>query len=385
MLTAAAIHSRPGERQRPRRLAAAALACLLASGWAGRAAAEEVVRVAVTVGAARATLAAAGLACAPLAEDAAPRAVDGGRADVDVEGGTLRLDGAPVDAAGVRCSAPGPIRHGAFRLDGEVEVRRAAGGLDVVHALRMEDYVAAVAGAEMPPTFPPEALKAQAVAARTFAVAKKLEAVAAGRPWHVGATVVHQVYEASGAVDPRARAAADATSGEVLAYDDEPADAFFHAACGGRTESGAAALGRDRPYLQPVACGRCAGTPLDRWTRRFDGGELARAIGLPRPVTGLRVSERSASGRVARVEVEAGTARATLTGADLRQRVGWKRLPSLSFEPRRAGGRFVLEGRGAGHGAGMCQWGAAGLAREGLGYREILAHYYPGTELRRMY
>jgi hypothetical protein len=74
-----------------------------------------------------------------------------------------------------------------------------------------------------------------------------------------------------------------------------------------------------------------------------------------------------------------------IDGADLRQRIGWSKLPSLAFDVRVGRGEVVFEGRGAGHGAGMCQWGAAGLAREGKGYREILAHYYPGAELRRMY
>jgi stage II sporulation protein D len=74
-----------------------------------------------------------------------------------------------------------------------------------------------------------------------------------------------------------------------------------------------------------------------------------------------------------------------LTAVELRQRVGYGRLHSLDFSVRRDGGGFAFEGRGSGHGAGMCQWGAAGFAREGKSYREILAHYYPGAELTRMY
>jgi stage II sporulation protein D len=70
---------------------------------------------------------------------------------------------------------------------------------------------------------------------------------------------------------------------------------------------------------------------------------------------------------------------------DLRQRLGYERLPSLAFELRAERGAFVFDGRGRGHGAGLCQWGAAGLAREGKGYREILLHYYPGADVVRMY
>jgi stage II sporulation protein D len=114
--------------------------------------------------------------------------------------------------------------------------------------------------------------------------------------------------------------------------------------------------------------------------------ELAAAAGLGGDATAARVVARSATGRAERVEVEAGERRAAIAATDLRQRLGYGRLPSLAFEIAAApGGRFALEGRGHGHGAGLCQWGAAGLAREGRGYREILLHYYPGTEVQRLY
>ncbi|HEY6002926.1 MAG TPA: stage II sporulation protein SpoIID, partial [Anaeromyxobacter sp.] len=76
---------------------------------------------------------------------------------------------------------------------------------------------------------------------------------------------------------------------------------------------------------------------------------------------------------------------ASLAAAELRQRLGFSRLPSLAFDVRAAKGAFAFAGSGQGHGTGLCQWGAAGLAREGKSYREILAHYYPGTDVVRMY
>jgi stage II sporulation protein D len=85
------------------------------------------------------------------------------------------------------------------------------------------------------------------------------------------------------------------------------------------------------------------------------------------------------------VELSRGSRAASLAGADLRQRLGFSRLPSLSFEVDEDGRSFAFLGRGLGHGAGMCQHGAAGMARAGKTYREILAHYYPGTEVVKMY
>jgi stage II sporulation protein D len=265
-----------------------------------------------------------------------------------------------------------------------VQVERGAGGLTVVEELPLDDYVAGVVSGELPRSFPLEAQKAQAVAARTYALVKKIEAEAGGRGWHLGAGVRSQVY-AGAAPNPVARAAAAATRGEVLVFGNEPVEAFFHASCGGQTESGLDALGRDLPYLTAVRCGRCNDAPGARWHVTLGGADLARAVGLPGKVSAVRVSERTASGRAARVELAGGGKATTLAAADLRQRLGWSKLPSLAFEVTERQGAFTFEGRGQGHGAGLCQWGAAGLAREGKGYREILEHYYPATQVVKMY
>lgn len=249
--------------------------------------------------------------------------------------------------------------------------------------LRLEDYVAGVVAGEMPERFPAEAQKAQAVAARSYALTRKIEAHAAGRDWDIRNGVLAQVFAHD--PGPAARRAAEATAGEVLSHGMEPVEAYFHAACGGTTEGGLAALGRDLPYLAPVQCGRCGGAPGVRWSLRVPAGELGAAAGLGGAASSARVASRSETGRVASVELHGGGRRVTLAGADLRQRLGFSRLPSLAFEVREERGAVVLDGRGRGHGAGLCQWGAAGLAREGSGYREILLRYYPGTEITRMY
>lgn len=366
-----------------------ACALLLAAAALGRpavAGADEVVRIAVASGLARLTLGGPGLAMTPLREGAAAAPVAGGEAELAIEGGAVTVGGEPLTGAGAVFTAAGPLRTSAAPvtlLEGAVEVRREASGLAVVHALPLEDYVAAVVGAEMPPGFPPEALRAQAVATRTFAVHKKLEAVAVGRGWHLGSTVLDQVYRGS-RVDPRARAAAEATAGEVLVHDHAPVEAYFHSTCGGRTERGADALGRDLPYLVSVPCGRCRASPRFRWTARIPAAELGRRAGLEGEPRSVHVVSRTASGRAARVELASGR-RAVLGAVELRQRLGYDRLPSLAFDARLEGGEAVFRGRGSGHGAGLCQWGAAGWARAGEGYARILARYYPGTELVRMY
>jgi stage II sporulation protein D len=349
---------------------------------------DEAVRIAVAVGLREAAVSGVGLSVRPLAEGAAVTHPKNGRALVKVSGEKLSVGGEAVDAGGVALSADGPIRFGELALTGEVEVRRVEGGLAVVNALPLEDYVAAVLGAEMPPSFPPEALKAQAVAARTYALGKKIEAVGEGKEWHLGATVLDQVYKGASGGDERTRAAAQATRGEVLSFDHELIEAYFHSACGGRTERGADALGRDLEYLKSVKCGRCQGAPKASWTVRLGREELARAAGLGGSATAARVVERTLSGRASRLEVEAGGKKAAVTAVALRQALGYERLPSLAFDVApdgKEGKDLVATGRGSGHGAGLCQWGARGMAQEGKGYRDILGHYYPGAELVKMY
>ncbi len=356
------------------------LALLCAAALPTRA--EELIRVVVAEGLPRVALVSGGPQVEEEEEGGAGRPA-GDTLELAPSGDGLKAGREALPGA-VVVSASTPIRMGERTLSTVVQVERGPGGLTVVEELPLDDYVAGVLSGELPRSFPPEAQKAQAVAARTYALVKKIEAEASGRGWHLGANVLSQVY-AGAAPNPVARAAADATKGEVLVSGNEPVEAFFHAACGGQTEAGLDALGRDLPYLQPVRCGRCNEAPGARWRLALSGADLCKALGLAGKVTAARVSERSGSGRAARVELTAGGKVATLTAADLRQRLGYSKLPSLAFDVSEKRGTFTFEGRGQGHGAGLCQWGAAGMAKEGKGYREILEHYYPGTRVVRMY
>src|SRR5690606_32221414 len=167
-------------------------------------------------------------------------------------------------------------------------------GLLVVNELSMEKYLAAVLGSEMPPSFEAEALRAQAVAARTYAIGKKI--AAAGMPFHLGATVLAQVYGGVHREDPRTRAAVDATRGEVLVFDHAPIEAYFFSSCGGRTEGGAEALGRPLPYLTAHTCPERADTPGARWKLSLTAAELGKRLGMA-PLRSLAIDTRTGTGR----------------------------------------------------------------------------------------
>lgn len=367
---------------------AVALSVVMSGGVAH---AVETIRIQVEDGAAQVALTGAALAFGSDGEDVRFSAAPGGRSAVRVVAGRLEIDGARWPEPAVRFRAgetsldagvPGAtaIRANGFLMRGDVVVRVFRGRAQIINVLALEDYLLGVLGSEMPPSFPPEALKAQAVAARTYALQKKLDALDA--PFHMGASVIHQVYGGLRQEDPRTRAAVEATRGEVLTWELQPIEAYFHASCGGRTETGLQALGRDLPYLQPVRC-PCGALAASRWEAKVPLRELDVALG-GRGRGRVSIEARTGTGRVLRLLGGGGRA---VDGVSFRAKVGYTRIKSLSFdvEPVRHGDALHFRGRGYGHGAGMCQWGAQAMATDGAQYRGILAHYYPGTELQTLY
>jgi stage II sporulation protein D len=261
------------------------------------------------------------------------------------------------------------------------------GELVAVNAVDLEQYVAAVVASEVPHRWPREALRAQAVAARTFAVAQKV-AQGPGSRAHLGSSVLDQVYR-NAAHPPRAAVeAAQATAGEVLTWGAAPIAAWFSASCGGVSESAEAAFNLapgSAPYIRPGA----EDGDTREWTVQVPlssiTGALRKAQRMHAEIRDVAVQSRTASGRARTLVLTTSAGPRTLQAVELRQLIGYTRLPSLLFEVKSEGGAAVFRGRGSGHGVGLCQWGARARAARGDGYREILAHYYPGAEIRRMY
>jgi len=287
-------------------------------------------------------------------------------------------------------------RAGRPRSQGlRVQVRPRGGGPAVVRLVELEGYVAGVLAGEAGDLAQPEALKAMAVAARSFAIRSRGRHAAEG--FDLCSLTHCQVY-ASQAPQERFRAAARATAGQVLRFNGEVIRAYYTGNCGGHSQS-AADVWPDQaaPYLpaQPDPfCVRDGNSPARnaRWTTQLPAAQLEAALrGEPAMDPGgqlrrLTVLERDATGRVRRLEI-AGNVRHEVDGNYFRfligRRLGWEKLKSTAFEVRREGGDFLFEGRGFGHGVGLCQAGAARMAEAGFDYRRILAQYYPGTELQK--
>ncbi|MEW6433821.1 MAG: SpoIID/LytB domain-containing protein [Myxococcota bacterium] len=356
--------------------AARFFALLVSAGVAAPAHAAETMRIAMGAEVSEIVLSGDGLSVGDDADDARFEPL-GQRATVTLVDGHLAVDGKPLPRESLRFRAetPGTLTAMGTRVRGDVVVLPGRTRLVAVNVLALEEYLVGVLGSEMPKSFPLEALKAQAVAARTYALNKKLEQY--GQPYHLGSSVISQVYKGLDVEDARTREAVEATRGLVLTYDLQPIEAYFHASCGGRTESGADALGRDLPYLKPVDC-PCGRLPTSHWTLTLKSSELSS---LFKKASGLQVQGRTRTGRVQRVTVGPRS----VDAVTFRERVGYMKLKSLDFEVEKAKDGYRLDGHGFGHGAGMCQWGARVYAEKGWGFEKILQHYYPGTELQVLY
>jgi SpoIID/LytB domain protein len=294
------------------------------------------------------------------------------------------------------------------------------GMLAAIHAVPLEELLRGLVPSEMPGSSPLEALKAQAVTARSNVLAQ-LGSRHATDPFMLCAEVHCQAYRGDAARTARTDEAVLATRGEALfgRSDRKLVDAVYSAMCGGHGEDNEAVWGntpspslRGRPDLPRGEAARWAEGLADedrlraflaapsraycwlpaarrdrfRWERRLDPARLdgwAAPLGVGH-VRALEVASRGVSGRarVLRVVGERGEAE---IGPELRIRRLLGNLPSAMFVVDRDGAAFVLRGGGWGHGAGMCQWGAVGRAGAGQGYREILRAYYSGAEVAAIY
>ena len=308
----------------------------------------------------------------------------GGARRVENVGGRLISGGTDL---GVRWSPKGrgPWKVGGRNVRGHIAVRAESGRIQVLNRVNLESYVASTVGGEMSPSWPKEALRAQAVAARTYVLHEA--AKRRSRDWDVRATVASQVYRGIAAESNETLAAAKATRSEVLTYAGEPILAVFHSTAGGRTATAAEVWGEDLPYLRVVDVQEEDEAPHTYWRTQFGREDLEKVLSAAAvevtSLRGLSVTRRTRSGRVQRLEVRGEKGLEELSGARLRRLVSSLGLRSTLFDVKTTTDGFAFVGSGYGHGVGMSQWGARSLAERGESYQRILARFYPGTRLER--
>jgi stage II sporulation protein D len=263
----------------------------------------------------------------------------------------------------------------------------------------LEEYLVGVVAAEMPASFDLEALKAQAVVARTYTVNQMPSFGGKGCSYHAGADICTDFnhcqaweseekslakWEAADAATyyNKLRQAVRETAGQVVRHDGKLIDTVFHAHCGGHTEDSENVWVSALPYLRGVACPYCVGSRWSQTDHNYSGAEFAQMI-LPYvsavPVSAggqplLDSAIRSDTGRILQLSI----AGETVSGRDLRSAL---KLPSTNVTWRIEGDSITFTAKGYGHGVGFCQYGADGMARQGKTYDEIVMYYYTDVEV----
>ena len=304
-----------------------------------------------------------------------------------------------------RMNVEGPIKveslGGFLRVDGKqfrdaLYVYSFNGDCIVVNHVDLEKYVIGLLHSEMNANWNTETLKAQAVAARSYAV---FQMKVAGNtkfrnfkpPFDLDSSVKDQVYEGAHKERYKAMRAVEATKGQVLqTFAGEPVKAFYHSTCGGHTECPERVWGAKYAYMKPVPCGYCNSSPRFNWNYEVAESvlveKLAKAKALLGKFVSLKLVKRNPAGRAEKIEVRGSEGAKVLTTAKLREIIGTSNLMSTDFIlAAGTAGKMIFAGHGSGHGVGMCQWGAKVMGEKNFTYAQILKRYYPQTQISKIY
>lgn len=287
-------------------------------------------------------------------------------------------------------SAEDYLEVGSGRFHGSLLVKpNKDATMTVIQETGIEEYLYGVLGKEMGADWPAEALKAQAVVARTFTLSNLGKF--AGSGFDLSVDQRSQVYGDLDGRDPKTTAAVEATGGEVLYHKGRVLKAFFHACCGGATSSVGAIWGDSEKAERPsrgVKDRWCKISPHMKWRAYFAFDDILNALNrngrMVMKLKSLGRGKEDASGRLKTIRFHTDAGSFDVRADHFRNWMGSAELKStyISRITRRSRG-YELHGRGFGHGAGLCQWGARGMAQKGKSYRQILEHYFPGAEVRK--
>lgn len=253
------------------------------------------------------------------------------------------------------------------------------GDMIAINELNIEDYVKGVLPHEMSPDWPMEALKSQAVAARTYAIFHILKNNNK-LPYDVDNTTKYQVYNGREKINWNIEQAADRTKYEIAVYGDKVIATYFSALCGGHTDSAKNVFGTAVPYLEGVQCRYC-NAQIRNWTNALSFKELNDDF----VNYSVNADEKSSfgitmdpkSGKAMNIRIDDND----ISSKDFRAVLSPKLVPSLNFTINKIDNGIIITGKGSGHGVGMCQWGAYGMAQVKKDYKEILKFYYKGINI----
>lgn len=269
------------------------------------------------------------------------------------------------------------------RYRGLIEIRKGEKGIYIINELDLEDYLKGVLPQEMNPRWEMEALKVQAVAARTYTLyrIKKND----GKEYDLCATILSQLYNGMDGESFRTTYAIMETEGLILTYEGETVEALYHGSCGGHTEDYIDVWPKDNHYLKGVGCVCSKG--IETWQRKLTLKEIEDALRkdlviVEDKVLRVEVGSKTDTERVRDLKIWVNNGGSlSIRANDFRRILGYTRIPSAFFTVEEGEEEINLIGKGAGHGVGLCQLGAKKMAEMGADFKVILRHYYSGVDL----
>ncbi len=297
-----------------------------------------------------------------------------------VRDGALIVDNLPAgQLVKLKADNEQNIKVNGLSYRGEIGVRAVDGQIFVVNSLDLEEYLYGVIPREISPSWPEQALKTQAVAARTYALYHMIKRK--HEMYDVFSTTSSQVYGGKVSEHPSAIRAVDKTKGEVLTCKGRLVLALYHANSGGKTEQMENVWPGGFTYLKSVEDDFSIKRPGYSWNKKLETMEIEKCLKKfdldISSIVDIVPVERAESGRIKKLEIIQDNKSFFLSGNSFRLMVGPAKIKSSNFEVKKEKEKFCFLGTGYGHGVGMSQWGVNSMAKKGYDYRQILKFYYP--------
>jgi len=281
----------------------------------------------------------------------------------------------------------GGIELNNVRYRGEIRiVQQLNNKFSVIEEIDLESFIAGVLGSEMPQTWNDDALCAQAVTARTYAMYKKK--VNRDNVYHLD--MLELAYRGVANETSRIIKIVQDTKGIVMVYNWNIFPAYFHSTCGGHTEDVHHVFEKDSiPPLSGVECNYCNNSKHSHWSKDISKSAIEKKLQEANvsisSIRAVRTVNPGAGNHGSRVEITSANGTKEMNANDFRLLIGPNNLLSTSFQAKSNGKSITFSGRGWGHGVGLCQYGAQAMAQKGFQWTAILRHYYPKIELVRVY
>jgi len=310
-------------------------------------------------------------------------------ATISVTNSSIKIGNKNYDNSELRITSlrDGEIELNKVRYRGEIRILLQFNNkFSVINEIDLESFVAGVLGSEMMPSWNEEALRAQAVTARTYALYKKKKR----RDEVYHSDMLELAYRGMAGETTRLNKIVQETKGVVMVYNWNIFPAYFHSTCGGHTEDSNHVFGKDSiPPLSGVVCNYCNNSKYSRWSTDINKSDIEKRLRESNiyvsNINTIKTLDPGVGNHGSRVEIISANGSKEMNANDFRLLVGPNYLYSTAFNSRNNGKSITFSGRGWGHGVGLCQYGAQAMAEKGFKWTAILEYYYPKINLVRVY